>query len=44
VVLEWVQGQPRFTEKIMVPGAAVYASAWEVPALHTTELQWRFLG
>ncbi|HEY7391956.1 MAG TPA: DUF3891 family protein [Bryobacteraceae bacterium] len=44
VVLEWVQGQPRFTEKIMVPGAAVYASAWEVPALHTTELEWRFLG
>jgi hypothetical protein len=44
VVLEWVDGQPRFTPPIMEPGVAVCAKAWELPDLHTTELAWRFLG
>lgn len=42
VVLEWVDGQPRFTPPIVEPGVAVCAKAWELPDLRTKELEWRF--
>lgn len=42
VFLERVDGQPSFTPAIMEPGATVCAKAWELPDLHTTELEWRF--
>jgi hypothetical protein len=42
VILEWIDGQPCFRPPIMEQGAAVCAKAWELPDLHTTELEWRF--
>ncbi len=42
VVLEWVDGQPRFTPPVMEPGAAVRAKVRELPDLHAAELEWRF--